>query len=121
YDRLQNLRSKLQEEELRNRNRNGALLEIDREMSRYRQYLDLAPDEALPRAASAPPAEKKLLEHFAGSGWGVAQVYFRLTPQDMAALRAGQRLTFSAAPQPGEQLLPPDLARGVLQSLRHKR
>jgi hypothetical protein len=121
YELVQDLRSQLLEEELRSRDRNAALLALDSEMNRYRQYLALSPDEALARARTAPPAEKTLLEHFAGSGWGVAQLYFRLTPRDLAALRAGQRVAFSAEPQPGEQSLPPDLARGVLQSLRDTR
>jgi Putative zinc-finger len=121
YELTQDLRSQLLEEELRNRDRNAALLAVDSEMNRYRQYLGLSPDEALARARTAPPAEKKLLEQFAGSGWGVAQLYFRLTPRDLAALRAGERLSFSAEPRAGEQPLPPDLARGVLQSLRETR
>jgi hypothetical protein len=45
-------------------------------------------------------------------------MYFRLSNSDLAALRAGQKLTFSGAPEPGEQPLPPDLARGVFQSYR---
>jgi hypothetical protein len=121
YELVQDLRSQLLEEELRNRDRNAALLAVDSEMNRYRPYLGMSPDEALARVRTAPPAEKQLLERFAGSGWGVAQLYFRLTPRDLAALRAGQRLTFSADPRPGEQPLPPDLARGVLQSLRETR
>src|SRR5262249_16697198 len=121
YELVQDLRSQLLEEELRNRDRNEAVLALDREMQCYRKYLDLSPDEALARVQTAPPGEKKLLEHYAGSGWGVAQLYFRLSPQDLAALRAGQRLTFSAAPRSGEQSLPEDLARSVLQSLRDRR
>lgn len=121
YELAQDLRSQLLEEELRNRDRNEALLALDREMSQYRPLLELSPEEALARAKAAPPAEKQLLEHLAGSGWGPAQLYFRLSPQDQAALRAGRSVIFRAEPQPGEQPLPAELARGVLQSLRSHR
>src|SRR5437764_251815 len=126
---IQDLRSQLLEEELRNRDRNMALLVLEREIERYRPYLDLSPDEALERAKTAPPEEKKLLEKLARAGWGPIQMYFRLTPQDLSALRAGHNLCFEEL-KPGEssewlgwsnsspQPLPPDIARGVLQSWR---
>jgi RNA polymerase sigma factor (sigma-70 family) len=118
YELVQDLRSQLLEEELRNRDRNAALLALDKEIERYRPYLDLSPDEALEKAKMAPPPEKKLLENLAGYGWGPIQMYFRLSNQEQAALRAGQKLIFSQAPEPGEQPLPPELVRGVLQSFR---
>src|SRR6202030_4270395 len=46
------------------------------------------------------------------------QIACRLTPQDLASLRAGQELKLSVEPRPDEQALPADLARSVLQSLR---
>jgi hypothetical protein len=125
YELVQDLRSQLLEEELRNRERNAALLALDREMQRYRKYLDLAPDEALARAQTAAPEEKKLLERLAKDGWGPIQMYFRLSPNDFAALKSGQELTFSAEPDPDDGLaprpLPADIARGVFQSLRDVR
>ena len=90
---------------------------MNAEIERYRPYLDLSPDEALARAKSAGAEEKKLLEKLGGPGWGPLNVYFRLTSQELAALRAGQELKFSAEPRPGEQTLPADLARGVLEDL----
>jgi hypothetical protein len=121
YELVQDLRSQLLEEELRNRDRNAALLDLDREMSRYRPYLSLSPDEALARAALAPTEEKKLLEYLAGKGWGPAQLYARLTPADLAALRAGQKLSFNAAAGSGARPLPPEMARNVITSLRDYR
>jgi Putative zinc-finger len=118
YELVQDLKSQLLEEELRNQDRNQALLDMEQQAKRYRPYLDLSPEEALARAATAPPDEKEILKHYAGKGWGPAQLYSRLTPADMAALRAGQKVTFSALPGPGEQPLPPDLARNVIASLR---
>jgi RNA polymerase sigma-70 factor (ECF subfamily) len=121
YELVQDLKSQLLEEELRNRDRNAALLALDREMEAYRKFLPLSPDEALARARTASPEEKQRLENLARYGWGPTQIYFRLGPRDLAALRSGETLTFSADPQPGELPLPPDVARGVLQSLRDAR
>jgi RNA polymerase sigma-70 factor (ECF subfamily) len=127
YELVQDLRSQLLEEELRNRDRNAALLALEKEIERYRPYLDLSPDEALARAQNARPEERRLLETMAGKGWGPIQIYFRLSPQESAALRAGQTLTFHAAPEhnshrvSGELPLPPDVSRGVLQSHREWR
>jgi hypothetical protein len=43
YELIQDLRSQLLEEELRNKDRNEALLALDREMQRFQKYLDLSP------------------------------------------------------------------------------
>jgi anti-sigma factor RsiW len=121
YELVQDLRSQLLEEELRNRDRNEALLALEREIDRYRPLLGLSPDEAMARAKTASPAEKPLLEKLASWGWGPVQMYFRLSARELAALRAGQNLKLSADPKPDEQPLPPDVARGVLQSMRDTR
>jgi hypothetical protein len=121
YELAQDLRSQLLEEELRNRDRHAALLALEKEIERFRPYLDLSPDEALARSKNAPLAEKKLLEQFADLAWGPIQMYFRLSPQELASIRAGQWLIFSQEPRSGEQPLPPEIARGVLQSLREER
>jgi RNA polymerase sigma-70 factor (ECF subfamily) len=118
YELVQDLRSQLLEEELRNRDRHAALLALEREIERYRPYLGLSPDEALARAKTAPENEKHLLEKYAGVGWGPIQMYFRLSPQQHAALRAGETLVFSEEPRQGFQPLPKELARGVLQCNR---
>src|SRR5204863_4425598 len=70
YELVQDLRSQLLEEELRNRDRNAALLALDRDMERYRKYLNLSPDEALTRLQTAVPVEKQLPEQSAWAGWG---------------------------------------------------
>jgi RNA polymerase sigma-70 factor, ECF subfamily len=131
YELAQDLRSQLLEEELRNRDRNAAMLDLQQDIERYRPYLGLSPDEALQRAKSAPAAEKPLLETMSGRAWGPIQMYFRLSSQELAALRAGQELKFAEVPRPGEQPrvegggsgapLPPEVGRGVLQSQRQRR
>src|SRR5947208_799287 len=63
YELVQDLRSQLLEEELRNRDRNEALLALQQEIEKYHPYLSLSPDEVLARARTAPPAEKRLLEN----------------------------------------------------------
>jgi hypothetical protein len=128
YELVQDLRSQLLEEELRNRDRNAALLALEKEIERFRPYLSLSPDEALAKAKTAPAAEKPLLEKLAGVGWGPIQMYFRLSPQQLAALRAGQFVFFSEEPGQGQFLagvpvagwypVPKEIARGVLQCNR---
>jgi hypothetical protein len=131
YQLVQDLKSQLLEEELRNRDRNAALLALEQEMSGYRRYLELSPDEALARARSASSEEKQRLEHFSSSGWGPIQLYFRLSPHEQAILRSGQKLTFGmdgelAGKVPGliggagVQPLPPELRQDVLQSQRDR-
>jgi hypothetical protein len=125
YELSQDLRSQLLEEELRSRDRHAALLALDQEMQRYRKYLNLSPDEARAAAAKASGEEKRRLERYAGDGWGPIQIYFRLSPNDLNRMRAGQSVTFTAErsrySQPDEQPLPPDLARGILQSQDYRR
>jgi RNA polymerase sigma-70 factor (ECF subfamily) len=121
YELVEDMRSQLLAEELRTRDRNAALLALDREMQRYRPFLDLSPEEAEARARTATPVEKPLLENLARYGWGPIQMYFRLSRDEMAALRAGKTLVFSTVPRPGEHSLPLEVARGVLQGLRYWR
>jgi hypothetical protein len=82
YELVQDLKSQLLEEELRNRDRNQALLALDQEIEKYRPYLHLSPDEALERLKTARPEEKKLLEEIANNPgvWGPLQMYHRLPP-----------------------------------------
>jgi len=121
YELVQDLRSQLLEEELRNRDRNEALLALEREIERYQPYRELSPDEARARVEGAAPAEKPLLERLSDYRWGAIQSYFQLSPADLAALRSGQKVTFRADPKPGEHPLPSELARGVLQGYWKKR
>jgi hypothetical protein len=121
YELVQDLKSQLMEEELRNRDRNAALIALHEEMERYRPYIHLSPDEALAASRTATPAEKPLLERLGGHLWAPIQMYFRLSPGDTAALRAGRAVTFRQDAEPGQPPLPPDVARGALQSHRDVR
>jgi RNA polymerase sigma-70 factor, ECF subfamily len=121
YELVQDLRSQLLEEELRNRDRNEALLALERDLQRYRPYLGLTPDEALAQSKGATGPRKALLETLAEPGWAAIQLYFRLSTQELAAMRAGQQVTYSGAPRPGERPLPPEIGRGILQAFRDRR
>jgi hypothetical protein len=116
YQLYQDLRSQLTEEELRNRDRNEALIALDEQMQRYRKYLALSPDEAKAAAGNASPEDKEILDNLGGAGWGAAQLYFNLSPDQQAALRSGQNLQFGG-PE-GTQQMPGDLRSGILQSQR---
>jgi hypothetical protein len=121
YELAQDLRSQLLEEELRNRDRQEALLDLDRTMQEFRTYLDLSPEEVRRKMSSASPEEKKRLETLAGVGWGLVQIYHRLSPQEIAALRSGRTLTYAGTPGADEQSLPEEIASQVPQSLSHRR
>jgi hypothetical protein len=118
YEITQDLPSQLAEEELRSRARNAALVALDQEMQAYRRYQGMTPEQARAAARTAPPEEKRFLERYAGPGWAAIQMYLRLSPAELAALRAGRELRFSTRPAAGEQPLPADVARGALQSPR---
>jgi hypothetical protein len=118
YELIQDLRSQLMEEELRNRDLNEAFLAMDREMQALRPYLGLTPEQLRAKAEAAPtPEQKKRLRDLVGAGWGGLQMYFRLSPEEMAALRTGQRLAFSSQPEPKEQPLPSELRLPILGTL----
>jgi RNA polymerase sigma-70 factor (ECF subfamily) len=121
YELMQDLRSQLLEEELRNRDRVESLLALERDLERYRPYLGLTPDEALARSATATGPQKALFEAMAGPVWAGLQVYSRLSAQELAAMRAGQEVIYSGVPRSGERPLPPEVARGILQTMRERR
>jgi hypothetical protein len=118
YELIQDLRSQLLEEELRNRDLNEAFLAMDREMQALRPYLSLTPEELRAKAEAAPtPEQKKRLHELAGAGWGGLQMYFRLSPEEMAALRFGQELAYDSQPDPKERPLPNELRLAVLGTM----
>jgi hypothetical protein len=116
YELTQDLKSQLLEEELRNRDKNEALLALDKEMEKLRDLAKLSPDELRERANNAEGEEKKKLENLARY-WGAAQMYYNLSPDEMSALRSGQELKYSSAPGYGAQPLPESLKSGIFQSM----
>jgi hypothetical protein len=98
YKLTQTLRAQLLEEELRNRDRNEALLALDQQMERFRKHLDLTPEQAKALANGASGEDKRVFEALAGAGWGPARLYFGLSGDEMAAppQRTGARLPILA-------------------------
>jgi hypothetical protein len=121
YELVQDLRSRLVEEELRNSDANAALLALDAEMERYRPLLGLTPEQLRSRVAAASGPEKArlqgLLEH---GGWGGLQAYSRLSPAERLALRSGEEIRFSLDAENPDRRLPAVWKRPLLQSWNQK-
>src|SRR5262249_46989351 len=116
YELLQDLKSQLAEEEMRNGDLNAALLALDSEMARDRAFaLPSTPalsgsqeqrvtdnqaagqifDQLKARVESAGGKEKARLQTLAEhGGWAGMQLYFQLSPAERVALRNGQRLQY---------------------------
>lgn len=117
YELEQDLRSRREEDTLRSRARAAAVAALDREMERYRPYLKLSVEEAMARAESAPPEEKRLLQRVADPERGAIQLYFQLSSRQRAALLAGQVLRFDTTGSGGRLALPAEATRGTWEGL----
>jgi hypothetical protein len=117
YELFQDLRSQLLEEELRNKDRNEALLALDGEMQRYQKYLNLTPEEARERLKSASPDEKLMLDNLGGVGWGPAHLYSGLSGEEMTTLRNGGTVRYGSIGRGNGSPLPPGTAGGMLDSM----
>jgi hypothetical protein len=117
YELVQDLRSQLLEEELRNRDRNAALLAVDAQMQAYRPYVDVGFEELRKRAAQGGESAKLLAGMVHNGNWGGIQLYHRLTPSDRAALLSGQELVFRPDAADPDRRLPAEWSRPILQSL----
>jgi hypothetical protein len=94
YELMQDLRAQLAEEELRLQDLNAALLALDAEMATYHPFLGLTPAQLREKAEAAKGKEQRRLWEMSFL-WGGLQVYSRLTPGQIAALRAGDELWFA--------------------------
>ncbi|MGC4042471.1 MAG: hypothetical protein QM758_01555 [Armatimonas sp.] len=121
YKLTEPLKVRILEEELRNKDRNEALLALDREMEAYKDLLGLSPEDARAQAEGAiDPKKKERLKLLGGLGWGPAQLYNSLSSEERDALLAGKRLSFQGdGGGPGGALgLPAGMRDSVLKSLR---
>ena len=120
YELLQDLRSQLTEEEMRNRDVHEALIALDEEMSWFRPYLDQNVDQLIQRVErnrdGKDPEVSRLYRFVKGGGWGAAQLYFRLSPAERNALMSGQFLRYGSSAQDGEHQLPGEWRAGVLKA-----
>jgi hypothetical protein len=112
----QDLKSQLEEEELRNRDQHAALLALDAEMERYRPYLDMGIDQLKKLYAESRSKYGRLSPVVHNAAWAGMQLYFRLTPSDRAALMAGQELVFRPDAASPDRRLPVDWSRPILES-----
>jgi hypothetical protein len=115
YELVQELKSQLEEEELRSRDFHAALLQLDREMDAYRPYLDQSPDQLKARMEGAGPAERQRLGNLVHGGWGGMQLYNRLSPAERSALAGGEPLQFSEGAAQPDRSLPAEWRGSLLQ------
>jgi RNA polymerase sigma-70 factor, ECF subfamily len=120
YELVQDLRSQLLEEELRNRDVNAALLALDAEMQQYRPYLDMSFGELQTLWGQGGETAKLLTHMVHNGGWGGIQLYHHLTPRDRTALVAGEELTFRPDASDSDRRLPTAWTHPLLQALSHR-
>ena len=120
YKLTEPLKVRLLEEELRNRDRNEALLALDREMDSYKNFLNLSPEDARAQAEALPDGpQKERLKLLGGLGWGPTRLYQGLSSDERDALLAGQKLNFSSdGGQNGSLAIPQSQRDSILNSLR---
>lgn len=116
YELVQDLRSQLAEQELRNRDLNAALLALDEKMGAYQPYLGLTPEQIRSKLQNAQGAERAGLQKFLGPQWGGMQVYHRLTPGERAALLAGQALKYDTASARPDRRLPEEWRKPLIRT-----
>jgi hypothetical protein len=117
YEVIQTLKSRLEEEELRNRDAHAALLALDAEMEQYRPYLGQSVEQLQGRLHTARGGERERIERLVQKGnWGAVQLYFRLSPQDRLALSLGEELKFSAEATRPERLIPEQWRGSILRA-----
>jgi hypothetical protein len=119
YEVYQDLRGQLMEEELRNKDRNEALIALDQEMQRFAKFKDLTPEQAKAAAETASPEDKEILDKLAGPGWAAAHLYGNLSQDQLSALRSGQDLQFSSMPGQGEHAMPNEIGKAALDGTKN--
>jgi hypothetical protein len=114
YELDQALRSQLAEEELRNHDRDAAVLALDREMQKCRPYVGMSYDELQKLAGEGGETGRFLLDVVHSPRWCGMQLYYRLTPADRRALFSGQELVFRPDTPNPERRLPAEWSRPLL-------
>jgi hypothetical protein len=114
YELVQDLRSQLAEQEMRDRDLNAALVALDDAMSSYRPLLEKPLEQLKAQLEHATGAEKERLSMLVRQGgWGAARLYRHLSLADVAALRSGQRVAYGYS-QWHQNRLPEDWKRPLL-------
>jgi hypothetical protein len=116
YELTQTLASQLTEEELRNRDLNAALLALDEAMRKPVPEPPPAPRGPNPRGQTAQ-ARAAAEELWSRVNWvGAIQLYQRLSPAELNALRNGQVLEFDTEADRAERRVPDDLRQPLLRA-----
>jgi hypothetical protein len=85
-------------------------------MQALRPYLEMTPAQIQAKAeAVTAPEEQEQLRKLATFGWGALQMYFRLSPEEMLALRSEQLLLYSSQPEAKDRPLPAELRLPILE------
>jgi len=120
YELVQDLRSQLAEEEMRNRDVHEALLALDEEMAWFRPYLSRNMDQQIDRVTRNTDDKNtelnRLYRLVKGGGWGPAQLYFRLSPAERSLLLDGKQLTFTMSDPDRERRIPAEWREPLLKS-----
>jgi hypothetical protein len=116
YELLQDVRSRIAEEELRNRDRNAAVIALADAMERYRPYLDMTPAKLREAARKARGEQAELLWQMAGPAWGGIECYFNLTGAQRDALFNDQEIKFSGNPSLPGAVLDPQMNKALLEA-----
>lgn len=122
YELFQDLKSQLAEEALRNRDRDEALLDLDRKMQDMRKFMSLSPEEAHKKAWSpdrigASRDELEAYNTLGGPAWAGTNLYYDLSRDQLTALRNGETLHFTSTGGPGQERMPADIAAHFNSSL----
>jgi hypothetical protein len=117
YELVQDLRSQLAEEALRQQDMSAALLALDRAVQAYRPYLGLSDDEMKARLEHATGDERERLAKLIDGGWVGVKLYNRLTPAERAALLTGQPLIFSPDAVQPDRRIPPEWVQPLSHDL----
>ena len=119
YELVQDLRSQLAEQEMRDRDLRAALVALDEQMQAYQSVLGLTPEQIEARRAKSNGPEQDRLARVSGPQWAGMQAYHRLTPAERAGLIGGTPLRFGGSqadmnhrlPEEWSTLLSPFFAR----------
>jgi hypothetical protein len=116
YELLQDLKSRLAEEELRNRDANAALFALDERMQKFRPYLEMSQEQLDKLLRDNLEVRRLIAGAMPLGGWAGALIYPRLTPAERAALAAGQEIVFRPDASDPDRRMPPEWQRRILEA-----
>jgi hypothetical protein len=117
YELIQDLKSQLAEEELRNRDYHAALVAMDEEVAALEALTRQSVDQLATRFQKATGIEKQRLELILQrGGWGAAKLYSRLTPAERTGLANGDHIQFTIDNPKPERQIPEEWRETLLRT-----